>query len=299
MRARTVLVGLLALTFGVSAAWGVYLFSAPPLQTSVDKTTIIVALASIPRGSNISRSLVQQREWPAELVPKDALTRLEDVVDRTVAVPMVKDDLVLEGKLAPKGAGRGMAALIPPGMRAFTIQTPNVSTGVAGFILPGNRVDVLLTVNGASGGEGSRGSRTTTLLQHVEVLAVNQLIDAPHENRMDLKELRSVTLLVSPADARKLDLGQNMGSLQLVLRNPDDNAVEQIAPANAPGTVPATDEVADSNDAAMPAMPERLSRQIRTLRGSRSGTVYLLEQPSGRPEADATNDAPRGPAKSR
>jgi Flp pilus assembly protein CpaB len=133
---------------------------------------------------------------------------------------LLKDEPILEAKLSGKGAGRGLAAVIPMGMRAVTVRTPNVACGVGGFALPGNKVDLLLTVNGLNDSTG--GGSTTTLLQNVEILAVDQRLDAPTSNMMDLKELRSVTLLVTPDQAAKVDLGQNMGTLHLSLRNPQD-----------------------------------------------------------------------------
>src|SRR5205823_733571 len=156
---------------------------------------------------------VTLRDYPKELVPASAVTRIEEVLERYVFIPLSKDDPVLDSKLLARGAGRGLAPLIPKGMRAFTIQTPNVATGVAGFILPGNKVDVLLTVNVEGGGStrtppaGRDGQRdraepalvdllqnvetwswawkaetrltgsTTTLLQNVEILAVDQRVD--------------------------------------------------------------------------------------------------------------------------
>ena len=105
----------------------------------------------------------------------------------------------------------------PNGMRAFTIHTPSVASGVGGFVLPGNKVDVLLTM------DGKRGSITTTLLQNLEILAVDQRIDAPADNRIDPKQLHSVTLLVTPDQAARLGLAQNKGSLHLALRNHKDD----------------------------------------------------------------------------
>ena len=134
-------------------------------------------------------------------------------------MPLVKDEPLLEGKLAPKGAKRGMAALVPNGMRAFTIHTPSVASGVGGFVLPGNKVDVLLTM------DWKRDSLTTTLLQNLEILAVDQRIDAPADNRIDPKQLHSVTLLVTPDQAARLALAQNKGSLHLALRNHKDDQV--------------------------------------------------------------------------
>src|SRR3954451_18929531 len=118
------------------------------------------------------------------MVPVGALTKTEEAVERAVSIPLVKDETLQAAKLSPKGAGRGLAALVPTGMRAFTIQTPNVASGVAGFILPGNRVDVLLTMTAGDGDESGGGS-TTTLLQRVEILAVDQRIDAPADNKVD------------------------------------------------------------------------------------------------------------------
>jgi Flp pilus assembly protein CpaB len=129
---------------------------------------------------------------------------------------LLKDEPVANGKLAPKGSGRGMAALIPLGMRAFTIKTPGIASGVAGFVMRGHKVDVLLTMNDVGANDQTGGGSTTTLLQNVEISAVDQNIDAPAENKMD-KDLRSVTLLVTPQQAKQLDLGQNKGTLRLAL----------------------------------------------------------------------------------
>jgi pilus assembly protein CpaB len=136
-------------------------------------------------------------------------------------------------------------------MRAFTIHTPSIASGVAGFVLPGNKVDVLLTIADLSGDTQSAvfplatpsplgrntglrptgGGSTTTLLQNVEILAVDQKIQAPAENKVDTNQLRSVTLLVTPQQANMLDLGQNKGTLHLALRNMDDRADSRTHPA--------------------------------------------------------------------
>src|SRR5262249_20490015 len=118
----------------------------------------------------------------------------------------------------------GVAASIPKGMRACTIQTPNVATGVAGLLQPGYKVDVILTVSGQAANDGTGGASTLTLLQNVEILAVDQRVEAPADPKIGSKELRSVTLLVTPEQAAKLDLGQTKGTLHLSLRNPEDDA---------------------------------------------------------------------------
>jgi pilus assembly protein CpaB len=231
---RTILILFLALAFGGSAAVGVSAIvgSKGVANKKTDTVQIVVATADIPRGGMLTSDVLKLRESPKELAPVGAITRIEDAIQRAVFSPLVKDEPVLEAKLAPKGAGRGMAALIPKGMRAFTIQSTGITSGVAGFILPGNKVDVLMTVNSSSGADDKTGGgSTTTLLQNVEILAVDQKIDAPVENRVDPNELRSVTLLVGPDQAALLDLGQAKGTLHLSLRNIEDDAPANTRPA--------------------------------------------------------------------
>jgi len=224
---------LLALIFGVSAAVGVnsYLQGSP--VTKADMVPVLVAAIDMARGGNVTSEMVKIKEYPKDMVPIGALSKPEEAVDRAISIPLIKDEPVLEGKLSPKGAGRGMAALVPSGMRAYTIQTPNVAQGVAGFILPGNKVDILLSVNeGVISANRQVASGTTTmLLQNVEILAVDQKTVAPAENKMDAKELRSVTILVAPQQANLLTLAQSKGQLYLALRNLKDGDPARTHPA--------------------------------------------------------------------
>ncbi|MHC4404004.1 MAG: Flp pilus assembly protein CpaB [Planctomycetota bacterium] len=131
-------------------------------------------------------------------------------------------------KLTSKEPERGLEALIPKGMRAYTIQAKGVGTNVARFVLPGSRVDVLLHLR-RTRDDAPGGGSTTTLLQSVEVLAVGQALDAPDEKR--LSDVQSVTLLVTPEQATLLDLGQTAGTLSLSLRNANDTGEAKTVPA--------------------------------------------------------------------
>ncbi len=219
MSIRTILIGSLAVVFGLSAAVGVNLF-AKQNNAHPDSVSIIVADADFSRGDTISEKQVTVADCQRDLLPAGVATDMQDVVGRVVRNPIQKGEPILDVKLAPRGAKNGLAGLIPSGMRAFTIQTPNVAANVAGFLLPGNRVDVLLTLNGDDGTTG--GGITVTLLQNVEILGVDNLVDAPTERKVDARHLQSVTLIVTPDQAAMLDLGQNRGTLHLSLRNPDD-----------------------------------------------------------------------------
>jgi pilus assembly protein CpaB len=297
MSVRTIMIVALALVIGLSAAAGVNMVINNRSGAAVVETVpVVTAAVAIPRGGSITAQQLKLADYPRRMVPTGALTKLEDAVDRGVYIPMVPGEPVLEAKLAPKGAGRGLAALVPTGMRAFTIQTPNVASGVAGFILPGNHVDVLLTMTGGND-DGSGGGSTTTLLQKVEILAVDQKIDAPADNKMDSNQLRSVTLLVTPGQAARLDLGQNKGTLHLSLRNMEDNLAALTAPATmnelrfhqekpwderAKGVLAALAKaLAEGRKADPPAPPavkepeEPKKVHVRTLRGMSEGRVSI------------------------
>jgi pilus assembly protein CpaB len=187
-----------------------------------DVVPVVVAAVDLPRGVILTREVLKVREFPKDLVPVGALSKSEDAVDRAVASPLYKDDPLIERKLTPEGAGRDMAAQVPIEMRAYTIQTPNVAPGGAGFILPGNKVDVLLAVgdNVRIGANQIDGGTTTMLLQNVEILTVDRKVYAPAENKIGDKDLRSVTLLVSPQQANLLTLGQKKGHLHLARHDP-------------------------------------------------------------------------------
>jgi len=296
MRTQTLLVLVLALAFGGIAAVGVVMFSGGEAKPAA-MTTIVVAIADVPRGAAITAESVVAREYPKDLVPAGVLAKVEDAIGRSALLPIVKDEPLLDAKLAPKGAGRGLASLIKKGMRAITVQTPNVATGVAGFIVPGNRVDVLMTFN-ESGASLASNSGAITLLEDVEILAVDQSVDAPAENKMDAAQMRSVTLSVTPDQATKLTLGQHRGTIHLSLRNSTDGAHTKSKPATVDDLRggPTWDQrlkglLSEMNrgsnlkrvgsavpvppppaPAAAPAPP---SRMIRTFKGTREGTARI------------------------
>src|SRR5262245_17574021 len=176
MSVRSLMIVVLTLVFGGSAAMGVNAFLKTPPTPKGEVVPVLMAAVDMPRGENVTSEMLKLKDYPKDMVPIGALSKPEDAIDRAIAIPLVKDEPVLDGKLSPRGAGRGMAALVPSGMRAYTIQTPNVAQGVAGFILPGNKVDILLCVDdGVMGGiRQVAGGTTTMLLQNVELLAVDQ-----------------------------------------------------------------------------------------------------------------------------
>jgi pilus assembly protein CpaB len=293
VKPQSVIAVVLALVFGGSAAIGVRQYvgrgATPPAET----VSVVVAAMSIPRGMLVTPDLIKTRDYPQDLVPTGAILKKEDAQNRSAFTTMVVGEPLLESKLSPKGQ-RGLASLVADGMRAFTITT-NVASGVAGFILPGNKVDVLLTFSNGGSNDFTGGGSTTTLLQNVEILAVDQEVEAPAKNKVDSNNLRSVTLLVTPNQAAKLSLGQNKGTLHLTLRNPKDELAANVRPttvndiqflSEAP-TRPWDERVKDLIEAMGAAMAKRPppptpaepavtpKKTIRTIRGSSEGMVVL------------------------
>lgn len=233
MSVRTVVVVLLAVVFAGSAAVGVNsVVNRGIASPKVPTVPVVVAALDVPRFTSLSPEMLKVTDFPADMVPPGTIRHMDDAVGRVASNTLVRGEALLDAKLAPKGAGRGMAAVIPPGMRGFAILTPNVATGVAGFILPGDRVDVLVTMNSSTNNQKETGGALArTLLENIEILAVHTRVEAPSDNRINPNELQTVTLLVSPQQENILGLAMNRGTLQLSLRNPKDT--ETAAPPRA------------------------------------------------------------------
>jgi pilus assembly protein CpaB len=279
MRPQSLLVTVLALVCGGGAAVGVKEWAQRNQEAGAkaDTVPVVVAAADIPPFAVIEPDMVTTKDWPKDMVPADALLKPDQAIDRGVLQPMVKNEVLLEAKLAPRGAGRGMAAKIPKGMRAFTIHTPNIEASVAGFVLPGNRVDVLLTLDSRLNREPERdltgGATTATLLQNIEILAVEQRVVAPAESKVAPDQLKSVTLLVNPQQANTLYLAQSKGKLSLALRNLGDEETAATRPVHLSNLMGETARPAPAAGADKPAPPPPL--QVRTLRGNSESAVLI------------------------
>src|SRR5215211_2653542 len=167
MKTRAIWVLVLAIVCGTSAAIGMSHLHQSGASATVETISTLVAKRDVPRGSMLTAEMLETKEWPKSLLPKKAVRQVEEVLGRAAAVAIAEGDVLTEGKLASKSAGRGVAALIPAGMRAYTIQTSKAAANVAGFVMPGNRVDVLLSLHSFQN-DGTGGGSTNTLLQAVE-----------------------------------------------------------------------------------------------------------------------------------
>jgi len=200
-------------------SWWVYKkTTAPPPR---DLITVAAAAHDLAIGKRIQADDLKLVTLDRKDLPRGVFVKTSDVVDRAVAVPIVAGEIVLNGKLAPKGSGEGLTALIEPGMRAVSVQVNEIS-GVSGFIQPGTRVDVLFTRTFSNG-----DAATITILQNVKVIAYGRQLDP--SAKVDAATRPTVaTLLVSQEEAQVV-LAQQRGRIQLVLRNGLDDKVDEFA----------------------------------------------------------------------
>jgi len=187
----------------------------------------LVASRNLELGAIIKDSDIKETGWLGTL-PTSAVLKREDIVGRGVTTTIYEGEPIVENRLAPKGAGGGLAAMIPSGMRAVAVRVNDV-VGVAGFVVPGMRVDVLISGLPPGGNSAAQGSQTRTLLQNIEVLSAGQ--DFKKDNEGKPLGVGVVNLLVTPEQAEMLSLASNQTVIQLVLRNPLDTQM-----AKTPGT---------------------------------------------------------------
>jgi len=183
---------------------------------------LIVAAEPLSPGASIAAGALKTRRVPENLFPKGGYSRMEDVVGRPVISTIEADEPVVDSRLAERGSGFGVAPLIPTGMRAVSVRVNDVA-GVAGFVLPGMRVDVLVTGKPP----GADDAFTATVLENVTVLSAGQTIQT--DGKSQAMSVPVVTLLVDPLQAESLTLAANEGRIQLVLRNSSDRKVEATA----------------------------------------------------------------------
>lgn len=290
MSTRTILVVFLALVCG--AAMAISVLNVSRGRTATMEATamedVVIATEAIERGKTFGAPAIAVQKWPKGWAPEGTIRTVEATKDKVLISPVVKGELILASKLADKDAGI-LDIRIAKGMRAYTVMASRVPTNVAGFVCPESIVDVLLNMKGGGRGDMTGGGSTTTLLQAVKVLAVDQRLDPTGNEKVDTKGLSSVTLEVTYNQANMLDLGQNMGQLSLSLRNPEDRSTVDAEPATV-DNIRFHGEPALPDPDKTPPPPEMLAllglnsppkpvtaRNIVTWRGVQRGRVWLSE----------------------
>ena len=216
MKGRTLFMFFIALVLGVSAAWLANNWVEDRLRPVKDNTgtPVVVAALDIPFGTRIEQTHVKVVDWPSGNTPKGAYSDPLLLEGRIAKQGFLPGEVILESRVVEHLGGSTLASIVEPNKRAVTVRVNDV-IGVAGFLLPGNRVDILTTRQKARG-----SAQTETILQDVKVLAVDQTASTDKDRPV---VVRAVTLELSPSEAELLVKATSEGSLQLTLRNPLDS----------------------------------------------------------------------------
>jgi pilus assembly protein CpaB len=216
--------------------------AAKPMSTA----NVVAAAKDIPLGAVLQASDLTTMTI-AGVTPKGAILKPEIAIGRGAISTIYQGEPVLESQLAGLGSGGGLAPTIPTGMRASAVRVDEV-VGVAGFVIPGMRVDVLVSGN-PPGAAAEDGVITKTILQNIQVLSAGTDIQRDASGKP--QQVQVVTLLVTPEQAQMLSLASNSLKVQLVLRNPLDTKVDAVPENNmrsllggAPAAAPVSHPVA-------------------------------------------------------
>ena len=239
-----VLAGIAALHLSSKPAAPVVVAAAPEPPQTVSTVDIVVAKNAIPPGTMITQAMIDTQPWPANLVLKDFIVSNQagaDVIGKVTRAGFQAREPLVSTKIANLNEAGFLAGTLPEGMRAITISTDAIS-GVAGFVFPGDRVDILLTHNipgqikGSSPGDGhvsaDKPAYTETLISNVPVLAINlrEVTNKDGGGNPPLVAPSNMTLQVSAQDAENIRLAEKSGSLSLALRSILDANNQLAAP---------------------------------------------------------------------
>jgi pilus assembly protein CpaB len=215
MNLRGLLVLLVSLALaGVAAISANRWMSSQLAVAETDMVEVIAAAADIPFGTTLDATHIKRIQLPPGSAPEKSFNDPQQVIGRIASTPLYKGEVLVDGRVSEHLGGSALAAAIPEGKRAITVGVDAV-VGVAGFLLPGNRVDLLTTQDG----------RTRTVIENLKVLAVDQTASS---NKTDPVLVRAVTLEVTPAQAEEIaTLG---GSVRFTLRNPLDELLAEVVP---------------------------------------------------------------------
>ena len=214
---RTLVVLAVAIAVATIASWYIYqaVQRIPERQVEVASVFTVVAARQIPIGTLLTADDVKLVAWPARAPVPGSLSDVKAVVNRGLIAPVSENEPVTESNLAPVGVGGGLPPSIPTGMRAISIKVNEV-VGVAGFVVPGTRVDLVVTVT-----RQNQDSMSRVVVSNVQVLSAGTKIEQGKKAGEPIPS-SVVTLMVTPEDAERIALASNEGKIILTLRNPLD-----------------------------------------------------------------------------
>lgn len=224
MRPKSLVLLALALGCGLIASIGIsQVLDNSGKPAPVETAPIYVALQNVNVGDPITDAMVSLEEWPKDKVPTGAITTWEDLEDRRPRTTIFKGEPILDTKLLAKGEINDPIQGVPQGMRLKTISV-DARKSAAGLLSPGDRVDVQIFVR-RNEQEGILSPFTKIFLQNIRVYAVDQTVDKSPDGVEARNVAKTVSLIVTPKQANRITLAENLGEISLIPRNPDDEAV--------------------------------------------------------------------------
>ena len=248
---------------GVAAKVGRDMLSRkePPKQVTVNVTRLVVAKESIAPGTALKPTDLVTNSVPESSVTPGTFRDMAALINRVVTMPVIKGQPILENMLAPEGTSKGLTAIVPDGMRAVTLDV-NETSGLAGMLLPGCRIDVVTTLTNETGQMLSR-----TIARNLQIIAIGRRFaesakEPGKDEGPEPAPARTVTLLVTPKEAELIDLASHTGTPRLVLRGSRDtrgdlqNDLESVTIAELRGST------GESNGGGMGGMLTKLIETI-------------------------------------
>ena len=227
MRRLGLIVLAIAIVLGGAAVWGLLNMQGASSRTP-SAATVVVASRPIELGQALTPDMLRIQPWPADALPQGAFTQISELTagDTRVALRAIEaNEPILASRVSGAGGRATLSATIAEGHRAVAIRVNDV-VGVAGFVLPGDFVDVLLTRQEGQSYSANQAMRTDLLIANVRVLAIDQ---TANDNRDDPQVARAVTIEVTPEDGQKVALASQIGTLTLALRRSDEIGAGQSA----------------------------------------------------------------------
>ena len=239
MRNRIFAVFAIAILAGGGLAFATYNYmqNQPAPAATMQTQPVVIAAADLQLGAELKKEDLQVIAFPKGQAPEGAFSNPSEIVGRGLIVPIVKNEPILPAKLASKEAGSGLPPVIPEGMRAVSVRVNEV-IGVAGYVLPGTRVDVVATQSPTN---NQTDMTSKVVLSNVQVLTAGTRMEQDAEKGKPVA-VTVVTLLVNPEQSERIALASTEGKIQLALRNPLDTGAPEtpgIKPAGLMGTVKA------------------------------------------------------------
>jgi pilus assembly protein CpaB len=255
-----------AALLGLGAAWMAHRSNRSADPAEVPLTTVVVARIDVATASTLDPIGLTTVEWPREHLPSGALTSVDAAAGRVARRPIAAGEPILESALFERGTEGGLGAVIEPSQRALSVKVDSV-IGVAGFVKPGSRVDVLTTLRRVDQDKATPYSKV--ILQDVRVLAVDQKLEEARDGKPELVNV--VTLEVDPSQAEHLIYAAHEGRLQLALRTPGDAEMIETRGANV------ADVLGERREKQLASAPKarvaaRVGTRVQVLRGAKLET---------------------------